>query len=347
MPRLSVLDDVLFPVEEHPVFVSVHTNSGERRLPVPGKKAIVNTKTNRVLGVVSRGYRLVTNQQALEWAYQCCKIAFPETKPGEWEVKASDGPGTGGHCFIDIVHKSSSLDFEFVPAKDRPDAFGPFIRVTNSYNGLRALAFDIGFLRKVCENGLILPESLIRFKFTHSQKDIGETIDFEVSQERLSKIKNSFNDYFNALRDCEISRPEFDPLVCGVLQIRKPKKMDPRGQIANDWQALSNDIGVLCSRYAKELGENAYAAFNAMTDFASHPPQNRCIHRERHSFQRLTGTWLSNFSQECLASDFTFSKYLEKLTTDNDHGTTASNQENFRAGPGWNDSGPNRTIFNS
>ena len=30
-----------------------------------------------------------------------------------------------------------------------------FIRLTNSYNGLRAPAFDIGFHRKVCKNGLI------------------------------------------------------------------------------------------------------------------------------------------------------------------------------------------------
>ena len=55
MPRLTQIDDVLFPVEEYPVFVSVRTESGERRLSVPDKKAIVNTKTNRVLGVVSRG----------------------------------------------------------------------------------------------------------------------------------------------------------------------------------------------------------------------------------------------------------------------------------------------------
>jgi len=158
MPRLTQVDDVLFPVEEHPVFVSVPTESGERRLSVPEKKAIVNKKTNRVLGVVSRGYRLVTNREALDWAYQCCQTAFPETKPGEWEVKATDAPGTAGHCFIDLVHNSAALDFQFVPAKDRPDAFGPFIRVTNSYNGLRALAFDIGFLRKVCKNGLILPK---------------------------------------------------------------------------------------------------------------------------------------------------------------------------------------------
>jgi len=235
--------------------VGVPTKSGERRLSVPDKKAIVNTKTNRVLGVVSRGYRLVTNHQALDWAYQCCQTVFPETKPGEWEVKSSDAPGTGGHCFIDIVHNSTALDFEFVSAENRPDVFGPFIRVTNSYNGLRALAFDIGFFRKVCKNGMIVPESIIRFKFTHSEKDIGKTINFEVSKERLSKIKTSFNDYFKALRDCEVTRPEFVPLLCGVLKIRKPNKMKPQSPIANDWEALSQGIGALYSRNTEELGK--------------------------------------------------------------------------------------------
>jgi hypothetical protein len=52
---------------------------------------------------------------------------------------------TAGHCFIDLVHNSAALDFTGVPVQGRPEAFGPFIRVTNSYNGLRALAFNIGF----------------------------------------------------------------------------------------------------------------------------------------------------------------------------------------------------------
>jgi hypothetical protein len=65
MPRLSQLKDVLFPVEEHPVFVSMKTASGEQRLPVPDKKAIVNCDSGRVLGVVSRGYRLVSIEERL------------------------------------------------------------------------------------------------------------------------------------------------------------------------------------------------------------------------------------------------------------------------------------------
>lgn len=317
MPRLSNIDEVLFPVEEHPVFVSVPTRSGEQRLAVHDKKAIVNKRTNRVLGVVSRGYRLVTNREALDWAYQCCQTVFPETRPGEWEVKATDAPSTGGHCFIDLVHNSTALDFDFVPAKDRPDAFGPFIRVTNSYNALRALAFDIGFLRKVCKNGLIIPESIIRFRFNHLRQDIGSEINFEVAHERLSKLKASFSGYLGALRDCPVIRSEFEPLLRGVLLINEPSDMEPGSPIAREWEVLSQHLGALCSRYKEELGENAYAVFNAITDFASHPLKNRCGHRDRHSFQRLAGHWMSNFSQECRQAGFRVSDYLTKLTKDN------------------------------
>ena len=97
MPRLTNLDDVLFPVEEQPVFAIAQTKTGERRLPVPDKKAIVNRTSGRVLGVVSRGYRLVSNREALNMAHDCCRAVFPETKPGEWEVVAADAPATASY----------------------------------------------------------------------------------------------------------------------------------------------------------------------------------------------------------------------------------------------------------
>jgi hypothetical protein len=315
MPRLNRVEDVMFPVEEHPVFAHVQDGSGERRVTVPDKKAIVNMNTDRVLGIVSRGYRLVTNREALHWARQCCQTTFPETKQSEWKVNATDAPGTGGHCFIDLVHNSSALDFQFVLAQDRPDAFGPFIRVTNSYNGLRALAFEIGFHRKVCKNGLILPESIIRFKFSHMQKDIGNKINFEVAHERLSNLKNSFIQYLSVFRDCEVKFSEFEPLFYGVLQIKKNSDMKPHSSLEQDWFCLSQSIFDLCTKYKADFGENAYAVFNAITEFASHPPENKCLYRDRHSLQRLAGNWMNSFSKECREPKFSISDYLEKLTS--------------------------------
>jgi hypothetical protein len=262
---------------------------------------------------VSRNYPLVSNREAIELAYQCCSKVFPDTKTGEWEIKTTDAPQTAGYCHIDLVHNSTALDFNAVPAAERPEMFGPFIRVTNSYNGLRALAFDIGFHRKVCQNGMILPDTIIRFKFTHSQRDMGEAIEFNVAHERLAKFKTSFNSYVGALRDCKVGRAVFAPFICGVLLLRQPESLKPDSREAADWQTLNAQLGEMSNRYAGELGENAYAVFNAVTEFASHPPANRCVHRDRHSLQRLAGSWLNAFSQECRKPDFALPKYLHGL----------------------------------
>jgi hypothetical protein len=195
--------------------------------------------------------------------------------------------------------------------------FGPFIRVTNSYNGLRALAFDIGFYRKVCKNGMIVPDTIIRFAFNHQRRDIGETIQFEVEHERLTKFKTSFGEYLGALRQCRIPRAQFDPLASSALCLRPPDPLTPDSPETDDWHNLTKHLGEMSNRYAKDLGENAYAVFNAVTEFASHPPTNRCVHRDRHSLQRLAGSWLSTFSQECRKPSFSVTKYLEQINSTN------------------------------
>ena len=43
---------------------------------------------------------------------------------------------------------------------------------------------------------------------------------------------------------------------------------------AAEWESLTAHMAALCERYARELGENAYAVFNVITEFASRPPAN-------------------------------------------------------------------------
>lgn len=323
MARLSQLEDILFSVEEQPIFAIVQSKFGERRISIPEKKAIVNQSSGRVLGVVSRGYRLVSNREALDMAYDCCRAVFPDTKPVEWEVCTTDAPASGGHCFIDLIHNTANLDFTFVPAEGRPEAFGPFIRVTNSYNGLRALSFDIGYNRKVCKNGLILRESAIRFKFTHMRRDIGETVQFKIPQDKLARMKANIGEYFNRLKSYDITRSQFEPLMRAVLLVRKPEHAEHKPKFADDWDKLENHIKEMCDRYAVDLGENAYAVFNAITEFASHPPENRCVFRDRHSFQRRAGYWLTDFTSESSLPEFDLQRHIEKIVKEsgNDNST--------------------------
>jgi hypothetical protein len=84
-------------------------------------------------------------------------------------------------------------------------------------------------------------------------------------------------------------------------------------------------LGEMSNRYAGELGANAYAVFNAVTEFASHPPENRCVHRDRHSLQRLAGTWLTSFNSACRKPNFSITSHLEQLVKER---TEAKNQQN-------------------
>jgi len=331
MPRLTTLEAISFPVVERPVFTTLDGPDGDEVLAVAHKKALVNGQTRRVLGVVSQSYRVVTNQEALGWAHECCAHLFPTTKPAEWYVDLTDAPASGGHCTIDLMHASAALSFTDVRPGKRPEVFGPFIRVTNSYNGLKALAFDIGFHRKVCRNGLIAPDTIIRFSFAHQRRDLGLGIRFEVAHDRLKKLQSRLGTYFSTVSQCLVPRMQFERLVRGVLLIRPHGSTQPGSKEAEDWSRVEGHLSGLCDQYAQELGENAYAVLNVMTDFASRPPESRHVQRDRHSLQRLAGRWLSDFNQMCCEPGFSLTEYLEKL----DKGAERQHSEKRGAPPFW------------
>ena len=200
MPRLHTLNEVMFEVALQPLYVKV----GEREIPARYSQAVVEMPSGRVLGVVGRAYRLVSHAEALGLAHDCARAAFPETRASEWQVASVDAPSTGGTCFIDLAHNSAALDFSGLVASQKPEVYGPFVRVTNSYNRTRALCFDIGYSRKVCKNGLILRSSLISFKMSHQRREIREAVKFEIAYERLAKQKKDFQTFLERLQACSV-----------------------------------------------------------------------------------------------------------------------------------------------
>ena len=61
------------------------------------------------------------------------------------------------------------------------------------------------------------------------------------------------------------------------------------------FEPLKLDAEARVQKYAEEMGANAYALFNAVTDFASRPPGLRDFRRSQHSMQTQAGRWLREF----------------------------------------------------
>ena len=76
---------------------------------------------------------------------------------------------------------------------------------------------------------------------------------------------------------------------------------------------LDADLVARRDRYFGELGANAYAAFNLVTDFASHPPESHRMRRDRPSLERMAGAWLRGFRTAAKRPGFTVAKHIEEL----------------------------------
>ncbi|MCY4141874.1 MAG: DUF932 domain-containing protein [Rhodobacteraceae bacterium] len=323
MPSLTQKHEVLFPVKMVPVYTKLST-AGSRTgslIRIPGKRTIVNLRTGTPVSIVGSGYRLVTNEEALDAAYECCSAVFPETHQSEWDLGPVFAPSTGSYCHIDLIHSTAALQFDFLMEGSRPEVpntFGPFIRVTNSYNSMRALSFSVGFMQKTCSNGLVGPSKIIRFKFDHTRKSLQAGLKFTIKHRQLKKMKKRFLDSFQVLHEYPVDPHLFSPLVIAVLKIKKPNLPDSRNATKRQkkesevWAVLESHIKRLSERYAHEQGANAYAVLNTMTDLSSNPPVNKFLRRDRHSMQKLAGEWMADFRKSSRKPNFEINEYLPK-----------------------------------
>lgn len=313
MSRLATLDDVLFRVDVVPATAFIETTSGTRLVRAPTTRLIVDVDHERVVGTVGDGYRLVTNEQALDWARRCGQAVFPKTTAEDWTVISVDGPSTGSYCRIDVGHRKTVLDFSLKSPGLLQEAFGPFIRVTNSFNGQRALRFDIGLLRRMCTNGMLITDILVSFRFVHSKANLATTPEFAVDHPRLKTWLDGFDANLETLRGHKMAPDVILELILGVLRLRPPSSPDAPDYLVGEWEAIQNHLQFLVARYAKEVGENAYAAFNAMTDFATRPKGRGSYAREVHTLQKRVGAWLPEFCARSRLPGFRIDEYLKAL----------------------------------
>ena len=300
---------VMFPVKQVAVFAETETG---RLDPIAGKKAIVNTDSREVLSVVSDRYRLLENREALELARKCCIVAFPNTAPAHWSVFSVEAALTGSYCRMDLTHDGDVLGYDWAFSAETQDRWTPFVRVTNSYNRTRTFSVHFGFERWKCRNGMIDWESIIRIQCDHTG-DIGKRIERKIVEAKFEHLASRFKRSLRPLGEKEVPVERFRSVILSVLQIHKPKGLPNDRQ--ESWRNLEGYIDGVSGYFVKELGANAYALLNAITEFATRPPSADLlgysfVRRQRHTLQQLAGIWLAQFSGSLRRADFDLDAYL-------------------------------------
>lgn len=307
MSHETSIQDLLFDVDQVAIEAVVGSNGSRRHISIPGKKALVNQLTGLVLGVVGRDYRVVTNQEAVNLARDVCEKAFPGLSSVEWEAKRASAPRTLSYAFIDLVHKTHVLNYWDSEIK-KDDPFTPFLRVTNSFNGARALRFDIGFMRKHCSNGVIFEEEVATIKASHSKEALAQ-LKIEITSRSLPQMWDEFSKFLTSVRSISMTTGQSTLALSAVLHLPAAKPEDKKAR-AEGLQALSVDLSTRLTGYQKELGPNAYAVFNTLTDIAARPPENAYFQKDRDTIEKRSGRWLKELARQSQKVGFDLNAWI-------------------------------------
>jgi hypothetical protein len=310
-PTLSV-QDLLFDVDQVPIEAVLGPHGSTRRMAIPGKKALINKQTGHVLGVVSRYYKVVTNQEAVNLARDVCSHAFPGLSSVEWEAKRAAAPRTLSYAFIDLMHRTHVLNYMGTEI-GKNDPFTPFLRVTNSFNGARALRFDIGFMRKHCSNGVIFEEEVATIKAAHSKEAL-EQLKIEITSRSLTQMWDEFSKFLTTVRNIGMDNTQSTLALNTVLRLPSAKSEDKLSR-KDGLQALSEDFSHRLNAYQKELGSNAYAVFNTLTDIAARPPESAYFQKNRDTIEKRSGRWLKELARQSQTAGFDLNGWIPAWET--------------------------------
>ncbi len=270
---------LLFNVRQARVFAEKHDVSlyGQEGLySVDGKKALINSKTGKVISIVSDRYKVVTNQEIFHSFCKSIEESGVDAEGARVNVLQTE---TGGRAMVDFVFPNHQLQ---VAGDDSSTALQ--MCALNSFDGSHRYTVKAGGLRMKCLNGQILGDIVGSYSSTHTS-----SLDVQASANYIVQMITDFNkagDYWSRMMQTPVTWEVADDVIRMFLDL--PEDFHP----GEKFNARYEHCETLVGRYFKEMGMNLYALYNALTDYVSHPTrqsQNRTVKttRERAKVQSI------------------------------------------------------------
>jgi len=172
----------------------------------------------------------------------------------------------------------------------------------------RALRFDIGFMRKHCSNGVIFEEEVATIKASHSKEALAQ-LKIEITSRSLPQMWDEFSKFLTSVRSISMDTDQSTIAMNTVLRLPETKSDDKKAR-AEGLQALSLDLSTRLDGYRKELGPNAYAVFNTLTDIAARPPDSAYFQKDRDTIEKRSGRWLKALARQSQTVGFDLNAWL-------------------------------------
>lgn len=234
-------------------------------IPVPGYYANVRTSDNKVLGVVSDKYAVVQNREA---------FAFTDELLGAGVRYETAGSLMGGRR----VWMLAKLPNEYIIKGDR---ISPYMVFSNNHDGSGSIKVALTPIRVVCNNTLCMAlQTAQRSWSTRHTGDIRNRM--EEAKEtlfRAAEYMDNLGKAIEGLHEIRISRKQVEEEIRKLLPV-------PDNATALQEKNVETQRKDIMQRYLyapdlKNLPENGYRFYNAVSDYANHAKPLR----ETNSYQ--------------------------------------------------------------
>lgn len=140
--------------------------AGETNIVIPKKFAVIRTDTNEPIGIVSNKYAVLRHAEVVE--------GFRSALEGQNYTEKIRVLKNGAQLFAEYTLKDVQQEVE------RNDVIGMKFTAKNSYDGSTELQMNLGAVRLVCTNGMVVTRNVVEF----SHKHIGNSIHLDVAEVR-------------------------------------------------------------------------------------------------------------------------------------------------------------------
>ena len=303
------LEDVLFPVKLQEIYSEFRFPATlfNQQIFTQNHKAVVNQNSGEIISIVGSNYKLISNNEAIEMGKQIFTQLYPVVKTNDLIPYKVVAPQSKASAHIDLIHKDVNFNVW------EQETWLPYLRTSNSYNRTYALSFEIGFARKLCSNGVLFNKKTMKLKYLHSKSN---RIELLTDSAQIKATSDLFIEQCKELRNYSMPKELMIALVFQILNINLElpgtKQMTKKLNYLHNWIEV---VKVLTVRYFTELGSNAYAAFNVMTELVSHQDEYKNLtgfYFNVRSFYSKPADWMDDFSNKINDNGFAVEEYLEK-----------------------------------
>ncbi len=306
VPEYRDVQEAFFPVTLRQA--TCQGRNGRERI-LPGYYAVYDELRDSPITVVSRSYKLITNKKAYEVAEALAMGVFGRHI---YEFKCYNiyMPKTYGSCRIDLILPQST----FFPFGNQKESWTPFIRISNSYNRTIRLRYEIGFCRWICLNGVIFGKKGYSISFAHLEQDWERKMRQFIDEAKLKLgpiegIISTFEDKLGALNQIKIPQSMVLPIFVKVFSIPDVDSEDITPASRLKYLIQADSVKKAGASYYDELGDNAYAMMNVLTDFASFPV-GRVSQTMVHGYQSRVGEWVNELLDAYGKNDFHMKSFI-------------------------------------